>query len=52
MEWLPTPVFLSGEFHGIQRSLVGYSPWDHSDQHLKGNLKPNLYSIYYRMIKA
>jgi len=26
-EWLPTPVFLSGEFHG-QRSLVGYSPWD------------------------
>ena len=26
-EWLPTPIFLSGEFHG-QRSLVGYSPWD------------------------
>ena len=26
-EWLPTPVFLPGEFHG-QRSLVGYSPWD------------------------
>ena len=25
-EWQPTPVFLSGEFHG-QRSLVGYSPW-------------------------
>ena len=24
-EWLPTPVFLPGEFHG-QRSLVGYSP--------------------------
>ena len=24
--WQPTPVFLSGEFHG-QRSLVGYSPW-------------------------
>ena len=23
-EWLLTPVFLSGEFHG-QRSLVGYS---------------------------
>ena len=23
-EWLPTPVVLSGEFHG-QRSLVGYS---------------------------
>ena len=24
--WQPSPVFLSGEFHG-QRSLVGYSPW-------------------------
>ena len=23
-----TPVFLSGEFHG-QKSLAGYSPWDH-----------------------
>ena len=27
-EWQPTPVFLRGEFHG-QRSLIGYSPWDH-----------------------
>ena len=25
-KWQPTPVFLSGEFHG-QRSLEGYSPW-------------------------
>ena len=25
-EWLPTPVFLPGEFHG-QRSLVDYNPW-------------------------
>ena len=25
-EWVPTPVFLPGEFYG-QRSLVGYSPW-------------------------
>ena len=25
-EWLPTPVFLPGEFNG-QRSLVGCSPW-------------------------
>ena len=25
-EWLPTPAFFPGEFHG-QRSLVGYSPW-------------------------
>ena len=26
--WQPTPVFLLGESHG-QRSLAGYSPWDH-----------------------
>ena len=25
-EWQPTPVFLSGKFHG-QRSPVGYNPW-------------------------
>ena len=24
-EWLPTPIFLPGEFHG-QRGLVAYSP--------------------------
>ena len=31
-EWLPTPVFLPGEFHG-QRSLASYSPysWKESD---------------------
>ena len=27
---LSTPVFLPGEFHG-QRSLGGYSPWDHKE---------------------
>ena len=27
----PTPVFLPGESHG-QRSLVGYSTWDHKKQ--------------------
>ena len=25
-EWLPTPLFLPGEFHG-QRNLAGYSSW-------------------------
>ena len=25
-EWLLTPIFFPGEFHG-QRSLVGYNPW-------------------------
>ena len=29
-EWLPTLVFLSGEFHGL-RSLEGYSPWVHKE---------------------
>ena len=29
-EWLPTLIFLHGEFHG-QRSLVGYSPQDHKE---------------------
>ena len=28
--WQPTPVFLPGEPHG-QRSLAGYSPWDHKE---------------------
>ena len=28
--WQPTPVFLSGEFHG-QRSLAGYSPLGHQE---------------------
>ena len=29
-KWQTTPVFLPGKFHG-QRSLVGYSPWDHKE---------------------
>ena len=29
-KWLPTLVFLLGEFHG-QRSLVGYSPWGYKE---------------------
>ena len=28
--WQPTPAFLPGESHG-QKSLVGYSPWDHKE---------------------
>ena len=30
-KWLPTPVFLHGEFNG-QRSLEGYSPWVHKSR--------------------
>ena len=29
-EWLPTPVFLPGEFNG-QRTLAGCSPWGHKE---------------------
>ena len=28
-EWLSTPVFLPGEFHG--QRIVGYSPWGHKE---------------------
>ena len=30
--WQPTPLFLNGKFSG-QRSLLGYSPWDHRARH-------------------
>ena len=30
VKWQPTPVFLPGKSHG-QRSLVGYSSWDHKE---------------------
>ena len=36
-EWLPTPVFLPGEFRG-QRSLVGYSPWGHEESDMTERL--------------
>ena len=29
-EWIPSPVFLPGEFHG-QWSLASYSPWGHKE---------------------
>ena len=29
-QWHPTPVLLPGKSYG-QRSLVGYSPWDHKE---------------------
>ena len=32
----PTPVFLPGESYG-QRSLVGYSPWDHKESDMMSN---------------
>ena len=45
-EWLPTPVFLPGQFHG-QRSLVGYRPWgrkelDTAERLTRGNFIFNI----------
>ena len=36
-EWLPTPVFLPGEFHG-QRNLAGYSPWGRKESDMTERL--------------
>ena len=40
-EWLPTPVFLPGEFHG-HRSLAGHSPWGHKEMDPLGQLSLSL----------
>ena len=36
-EWLPTPVYLLGEFHG-QRNVAGYSPWGCTELHMTEEL--------------
>ena len=49
-EWLPTPVFLPGEFHG-QRSLVSYSPWGQrvrQDQAINTHIRS--YKLLYKWI--
>ena len=43
-EWLPTPVFLPGEFHGW-RSLAGYTPWGCKELDLTERLIHNFYSL-------
>ena len=50
-EWLPTPVFLPGEFHG-QRSLVGYSPWDCKESDMTEGLTLSLFSSNMYGIKS
>ena len=46
--WQATPVFLPGESYG-QRSLVGFSPWDHKESDMTEQLNNNL--ILYRSDK-
>ena len=36
-EWQPTPIFLPGKSYG-QRSLAGYSPWDHKESDMTDRL--------------
>ena len=45
MEWLPTPVFLPGEYHG-QKGLVCYCPWGRKEL----DTTERLTSLYYRHI--
>ena len=44
-EWQPTPVFLSGEFHG-QRSLAGYGPWGCKESDTTEQLTFSLFTIF------
>ena len=44
-EWLLTPVFLPGEFHG-QRSLVGYSSRGHKESDMTERLALSLSHVY------
>ena len=42
-EWLPTPVFWPGVFHG-QRSLAGYSPWGRKESDTTVQLPLSLFT--------
>ena len=41
-KWQPTPVILPGKFHG-QRSLAGYSPWNHKALDMTDWAHPYIY---------
>jgi len=43
-KWLPTPVFLPGEFHG-QRSLADFSPWDRKEADTTEQLSTHIHTI-------
>ena len=47
-EWLPTPVFLPGKFHG-QRSLVNYSPRGHKESGTTE--RRHFTSLHFKMVK-
>ena len=43
--WLPTPLFLPGDFHG-QMSLAGYSPWRCKESDTTDGLSTQLSTVY------
>ena len=43
-KWLPTPIFMSGEFHE-QRRLEGYSPWGYGELDMTERLTLSFLSI-------
>ena len=50
-EWLPTPVFLPGEFHG-QRSLVGYSLWGREESDTFWLFRVRMIDTFTELIKS
>ena len=44
-KWLPTPVFLSGKFHG-QRSLACCSPWGHKESDTTKHSTACIYGLH------
>ena len=44
-EWLPTPVFLPGGYHG-QRSLMGYSPLGHKELDTTERLQTHIHNVF------
>ena len=48
-EWLPTPVFLPGEFHG-QRSCLGYSPWGRKESDMTKQLTLSLFTFFFKIL--
>ena len=49
-EWLPTTVFLPGEFHE-QRSLVGYSPWGPKELDMTKQLILSLFHFHWSHVQ-
>ena len=45
-KWKPGPVFLPGQFHR-QRSLVGYSPWGHTESDVTEHMNMCIYIYIY-----